>query len=67
MQKVKDTLKSRKFWVAVATSAVAALNGEYESAVAIWLGWAMVEGYIDAKRAEQGNAIAGILVDKKGE
>ena len=70
MQKLKDTLKSRKFWVAVASSALLAMTGEYEAAIGVWLGWATLEGYIDAQRAKQGEAIAGILVsseDKKGE
>jgi hypothetical protein len=69
MQKLKDTLKSRKFWVAVASSALLAMTGEYEAAIGVWLGWATLEGYIDAQRAKQGEAIAGILVEKtdKGE
>ena len=71
MQKLKATLASRKFWVAVASSALFALNGDYEPAVGVWLGWATLEGYIDAQRAKQGEAIAGILVasgdEKKGE
>lgn len=65
MQKIKDTLKSRKFWVAVASSALLALNGQYQEAIAVWLGWAVVEGYIDAKKAEQGQKVAGILVESK--
>lgn len=65
MEKLKYTLKSRKFWVAVASSTLFGLHGDYEAAVAVWLGWATVEGYIDAQRAKQGEAIAGILVANK--
>lgn len=70
MQKLKQTLASRKFWVAVASSALFGLNGDYEAAVAVWLGWATMEGIIDAAAAKKGESIAGILVasdEKKGE
>lgn len=62
MNKVKATLVSRKFWVAVASSALFALNGQYEAAIGVWLGWATMEGIIDASAAKKGGAIAAIAL-----
>lgn len=65
MEKVKATLKSRKFWVAVASSALFAMDGNFEAAVSVWLGWAVVEGYIDASVAKKGEAIASTALPEK--
>lgn len=62
MQKLKSTLASRKFWVAVASSTLFALHGDYEAAVGVWLGWATMEGIIDAASAKKGEAIAAIAL-----
>jgi hypothetical protein len=62
MNKIKTTLTSRKFWVVVASSALFGLNGDYEAAVGVWLGWAVMEGIIDASAAKKGDAIAAIAL-----
>lgn len=65
MQKLKSTLTSRKFWVAAASSALFALNGDFAEAIGVWLGWATLEGIIDAAAAKKSEAIAAIALPEK--
>jgi uncharacterized membrane protein len=52
MNDLKSRLTSRKFWIAVLSSAVFYLNGDVNQALIILLGYLGVEGYADAQRPQ---------------
>ena len=52
MKSIKDffhkALSSRKFWAAVAASGPFAIAGDWNSFAAVWMGYAGIQGGVDA-------------------
>lgn len=48
MKKIPDSLKSRKFWLAILTAVTLILNEQYNEAVAVIIAYMTIQGASDA-------------------
>lgn len=48
LQKLRETLASKKFWAAVASSIPFAVERDWVSFAYVWMGYAGIQGLVDA-------------------